>query len=67
MNRRITLTISDEEMFDLLRLREQLDADCPLATFAASVLVSSVDCELFHSQQCMASVLIEWRPEGRPN
>jgi len=70
VTKRITLTFNDDEVELIARLRDALDPERPLATFAADCLVASVKAEL-HGMECqcqqMAQVLYNWQPVGRPN
>lgn len=70
MTRRISITLDVDEVEALTRLRDLLDPEMPLASFAATLLSSAVEAEL-HGIECQSqfwqSVLQEWRPDGRPN
>lgn len=70
MNRRVSLTLDLEEIEALTRLRNLLDPNMPLASFAAHVLCGAVDCELYgieHQAEQLAHILNDWQPQGEPN
>lgn len=70
MSRRISITLDGDELEALIRLRDMLDPEIPLASFASNVLCGAVDCELegieCQSQQ-LAYILNDWQPQGEPN
>lgn len=70
MSRRVSITLDADEIEALTRLRDMLDPEMPLASFAANVLCGAVDCELYgiecQSQQ-LAHILNDWQPQGEPN
>jgi len=70
VTKRITLTFNDEEVDKIAELRDALDPERPLATFAADCLIANVEAEL-HGMECqcqhLAQVLYSWQPDGRPN
>ena len=70
MTKRITLTFNDDEVDLIAKLRNALDPERPLATFAADCLMHAIEHELYGMEcqnQHMVQVLHEWRPDGRPN
>lgn len=70
MNRRVSLTLDADEIEALTRLRDMLDPEMPLASFAANVLCGAVDCELYgieNQSQQLVHILNDWQPHGEPN
>lgn len=70
MNRRVSITLDADEIEALTRLRDMLDPEMPLASFAAQVLCGAVDCELYgieNQSQQLAHILNDWQPQGEPN
>lgn len=70
MTRRISITLDVDEVEALTRLRDLLDPEMPLASFAANLLSSAVEAEL-HGIECqsqqLAHILNAWQPQGEPN
>lgn len=70
MSKRLTLSLSEEEYAQVMRLREALNPGASIAGFAADALMANVEAEL-HGMECqcheMAQALYNWRPQGRPN
>lgn len=70
MSKRITLTLNDEEIEAIAKLRDTLMPTSTIAGFAADYLIHAVELEL-HGIECqcehLTRVLDEWLPSGRPN
>lgn len=70
MTRRITLTLSEEELEKIERLRSALSPDASRSSFAGDALMAAIEAEL-HGIECqcqqMAQALFMWQPEGRAN
>ena len=70
MSRRVSITLDADEIEALTRLRDLLNPEMPLASFAANVLCGAVDCELYgieNQSQQLAHILNDWQPQGEPN
>ena len=70
MSKRITLTLDDDELEAVARLRDTLMPESTIAGFAAECLIHAVQLEL-HGIECqcehLTAVLYQWDPQGRPN
>ena len=70
MSRRITGTFREHEVELIEQLRDIFSPGQALSSFMADCLMAAVEAEM-HGIKCqcneMASMLYEWRPEGRPN
>ena len=64
------MTLHEDELALVTRLRDAIGHERPLATFMADLVVAAAEAEL-HGMECqcheMAQVLYNWSPAGQPN